>query len=371
MKAIYSAFVFTFAFIPVLLFGDTVLLKSGEKVEGKITSSSADEVSIEVKVSPTIRDERIIERADIAKIDAMTPDEVAFYKIKDLHPADTVLKPDYYDVAIQNKIQPFLTQFAYSSYVPEVRKIGAVFDAEKARMIKTEEIKFEGDWLKKGDYEKNRYEIDAQALLDQMEEASAKGEYPKVLNLYDRMKKNFPKSASYPAAVSSAWSNINKLNKTISAFLVQLNANEKTREEKLQISTVTEQEQVRQAIAREKAAINAAVETSKKNGLRFISLYPNNRDALVALQESVHTAATEINAIPLSAMARSVQLTREAQKALNIFDLTVAENDLTEARQLWPENDLIPTIDGRLKDRKAQLEKSNKAQKDSVQRAAK
>ena len=45
---------------------DVVVLKGGEKIEGRITSETPAEVRIEVKVSASIVDERVIPRADVA-----------------------------------------------------------------------------------------------------------------------------------------------------------------------------------------------------------------------------------------------------------------------------------------------------------------
>ncbi|MEO8207372.1 MAG: hypothetical protein ABI615_14435, partial [Chthoniobacterales bacterium] len=150
-----------------------VQLKSGEKIQGRITMTTDQEVVMEINVSPTIKDERTIPRSDIAKIDAIGPDERAFNKIKDLTPADTILEPAYYDDVIRAKIDPFLQDYAYSRYVSDVRKIKDTFLKEKARMYKSEEVKFEGAWLNKEAYEKDRYQIDASALLEEMKTASA------------------------------------------------------------------------------------------------------------------------------------------------------------------------------------------------------
>ncbi|MEO6054408.1 MAG: PTPDL family protein [Chthoniobacterales bacterium] len=368
MKIVCGAFAFFLG--SSLLFGDVVQLKSGEKVQGNILMTTADEVIVEINISPTIKDERKIPRSQIARIDTQGPDELAYDKIKDLVPADTILDPSYYDEVLRSKLDPFLSDYAYSRRVTEVRKTREAFLADKARMEKTQEVRFEGAWLNKAQYEKDRYQIDARALLERMQTAAAKDEYPLILNLYERMKQDYPKASSFPDAVVLAKDSLNTLDKMTSALLVKLDYDDKKREQQLIISTAAEQQQVRQALANQKVATDAAVEQSRKTGVKYIGLYPASRDALAALHDTVVAGKTEIAAVPLDNMLASLQLARDAQKSMNNLDLKVAENDLSEATSLWPENALIITMQERLVQRKQEMEKSNKAQQDAVKRAA-
>ena len=49
-------------------FADTVTLKSGDKIEGKITSETAAELTIEI-VSAGVVDERKVPKTDVATLD--------------------------------------------------------------------------------------------------------------------------------------------------------------------------------------------------------------------------------------------------------------------------------------------------------------
>ena len=62
------------------MLADTVTLKSGEKLDGKILNETDTEVTISVQVSATIKDERVVKREDIATVEKVQPDEVAWVK---------------------------------------------------------------------------------------------------------------------------------------------------------------------------------------------------------------------------------------------------------------------------------------------------
>ncbi|MEO8205725.1 MAG: PTPDL family protein [Chthoniobacterales bacterium] len=368
MRLVFNSFLFVLG--ASFLLADTVQLKSGEKVQGNIILTTPNEVVMEINISPTIRDERTIPRSEVVKIDAVGPDQQAYNNIKNLTPDPTVLEQSYYDEVIRTKIEPFLKDYDYSPYVTNVRAIRDVFLKEKARMVKSNEVKFEGAWLNKADYEKDRYQIDASALLSEIKAADDRQEYPLVLNLYDRMKRDYPKAGSFPESVTIAKENMNTVEKMIAGLLVKITDDDAKREQQLIQTTAAEQQQVRQALANQKAAMELAIANARKSSARYITLYPSSREALIVLRDAVVVGKKELAALPLEAMQQSLKCARDAQKNMDSFQITAAQGNIDEAKKLWPDNALIGTMEERLKLCKDELEKSNKAQKDSVQRAA-
>src|SRR5581483_5043345 len=65
---------------------DTVTLKTGDKLNGKITSETDSQVTMRVQVSATISDERTINKDEIASIEKEQPDELAFQDLRNLKP---------------------------------------------------------------------------------------------------------------------------------------------------------------------------------------------------------------------------------------------------------------------------------------------
>src|SRR5262245_50582763 len=86
-----------FALLVSTSWGDTVVLKGGEKLEGKITEETATEVKMNVQVSASIVDERTIPRADIEKLEKTAADESAWAVLKAYQPGASSLPKEQYD----------------------------------------------------------------------------------------------------------------------------------------------------------------------------------------------------------------------------------------------------------------------------------
>ena len=115
-------------------FADSVKLKSGEVVEGKVLSSDNASVTIETQFSPTITDQRTIARADIALLSVASEDEAAFAKIRDLKTPATALDATASTEILDNQLRPFLKKFPTSTRVADVKAIIKSFEADIERL---------------------------------------------------------------------------------------------------------------------------------------------------------------------------------------------------------------------------------------------
>src|SRR5687767_622070 len=81
-------------------YADTVTLKSGEKLEGRILNESETELTIEVAVTACIKDERVIKKSDVEKIDKVQPDLEAWNTLKNISLGEESLESIDYQRAI-------------------------------------------------------------------------------------------------------------------------------------------------------------------------------------------------------------------------------------------------------------------------------
>jgi len=88
-------------------FADTVTLKTGERLEGKITGETDKDVTISVRVSDGVTDERTISKDDISSMDKTPPDEIAYQAIKNLRPSENAFTVSAFDGDI-GALQGFL-----------------------------------------------------------------------------------------------------------------------------------------------------------------------------------------------------------------------------------------------------------------------
>ena len=179
-------------------FADIVTLKSGEKVEGKITAETDAEITIAAKVSASITDERVIKKSEVASVSKDEPDLIAWQPLKALKLGKNSLPAASYDAAI-NPLKGFAAEFPKSQFATEAQKIADAFSAEKKR-VEAGEVKLDDKWLSKDEAQKERYQINALIAFHYMKDQSTR-DMVGAMNTFDAIEKNFPGARAYPDAV--------------------------------------------------------------------------------------------------------------------------------------------------------------------------
>src|SRR5687767_3643608 len=180
--------------------GDTVTLKSGEKIDGRILSETSAELKIEVK-SGGIVDERTVAKSDVAKVEKASADGVAWQPLKTLQPGANSLPAAQYDRVI-GPLRSFVTQFPQSPHVADAQKALTAFEEEKKR-VDAGELKLNGKWISKDEVQKERYQINALVALNYLREQQARGDIIGALNTFDVIERDYPGSRAYPDAVEA------------------------------------------------------------------------------------------------------------------------------------------------------------------------
>ncbi|HYR58275.1 MAG TPA: hypothetical protein VEO95_06595, partial [Chthoniobacteraceae bacterium] len=164
------------------VFADTITLKTGEKVEGKITAETDTELTILVKVSASITDEQKIPKANIEKIEKEQPDEVAWQPLKNLKPGVNSLPAEQYDAVIR-PLQAFVNEFPKSAHLTDASQLLAIFAGEKQR-VENGEVRLGEKWLNKDEVGKERYQIGGLLVVQYMRSQRAAGDLIGALNSF-------------------------------------------------------------------------------------------------------------------------------------------------------------------------------------------
>ena len=64
-----------------LAFADTIVMKDGTKYEGEVLSEDAESYTMAIQVTPSIKDERRLLKADVESVKRSSPDDEAFEEI--------------------------------------------------------------------------------------------------------------------------------------------------------------------------------------------------------------------------------------------------------------------------------------------------
>jgi hypothetical protein len=170
---------------------DTIVLKSGEKIVGNVLREDAAGYLVEIKKG-TIRDEKIIPRADVSYVEKETADEKAFREIEGYVPTPDLLRKEGYETRME-KIEEFLEDYSDSRLQASAKEILEVLNEEYA-IIEAGGIKFGDEMVSPDDYEANAYEYDVRIAEKRIKDAVARMDLLEALRMFSQYGENFGES---------------------------------------------------------------------------------------------------------------------------------------------------------------------------------
>jgi tetratricopeptide (TPR) repeat protein len=322
---------------PLALWADVVVLKSGERLEGKVVSESDAEVVMEVEVTAGIIEPRTIARSDITELQKKSPADLAYEQIQTIKPGANAMAVETYDQIIA-RLNKFAQAFPDSPYTPEVKSIIAEFRKEKERVV-AGEFKLENRWLAAEEVEKKRYQIAAQLLFDRMKDLSARGDLIGALNTFDAIETQHSGARAYPEAVAIAKHILVTLQAEVTRLMQALKFNTEEWKKNIELATERERTKLKAAAEAEQKQYEAALAAAQKSRVKWNPLIPKSQKSLETLDKLIPTEAQRIATIPVESMRKSVDLVAQANAAVERGDLETAEGALKQALIIWPQNE--------------------------------
>lgn len=351
---LFPSFVFL---LPALVLAESIELKDGTKVEGKILSVASDAVLIEVQTSATIREEKSYPRADVAKIHRSTQDDVAFEEISAISIPSTVDDATVYDAPLQ-RVQSFMKIYSYSKHMPEARKLAALLESERGRIVGGE-TKVDGQWVNGAAAGPDASELSGRIQLSKMKSAP---DAVSALLAFDVLEKQYATSSAYPEAVKIARESIGKMRTELLRARADLDRRTREQEQGLQLASADRRLQMEQGIAQEKAAALAQIDRAKQSGSKWLPLLPDAKvlDEMSKLADSENLRLAKIDADSLNA---GVAAAAEAKQQIESGQLAEAKGSLEQAGKLWPQYVLLASLNESLK--KAEEGAADKAEEEA------
>jgi hypothetical protein len=348
---------------------DTVTLNDGEKLEGRIVSETPGELTIEVKVSAGVLDQRTIQKSDIKELERQTPDDLAYQQIKDIAPgASSLAAAKDYDAIIE-KLGAFTKEFPDSAHTADVTRVLQEFTQEKSR-VEAGEFKFGGKWLGREEFEKQKPEIMAGLLYDTMKNCSAAGDLVGAMNALDQLERKYPGATTYPEAIELGRRVLVALQQSVARWRAKLQYDMQQWKQGVELTVEPKKSQLIAAYNTEQLRYDTALAAAEKAGQKWKPLLPRSEKSLTALQTIIPTELQRLNAIDLEKIRRSVQLTKDAQQSIASNELAAAETNLTEARTLWPTNAAVAALQAKLAELKSRAAATPAAQPAAEAKAA-
>ncbi|MGC3991519.1 MAG: hypothetical protein QM796_17895 [Chthoniobacteraceae bacterium] len=332
------------------LHADTITLKSGEKVEGKITAETDADVTVQVKISAAITDERTISKSEIDKIDKITEDTEAYNTIKNFKTNDDHSYPlDSYDQMLTS-LGAFIQQYPLSTHLADVKQQQAALIDEQARVQKGG-LKFNGQWLTPDEAAKQKYEIEASQLFQLIKGNAAEGNYGGALNAYDLMSRSYNGARVYPDTVDYIKSLVPNLLREAQGRLNGLIAEQKKFMADVQFRQEPQKTQFITAARNEQEGYKASLRSATGTWKPYIS---RSNDSLQAYIQQLPGLMSQLGSIQTANLHQAQDLLMDAKSSLDMNDLPGAQKAITQADKLWPANH-------ELKDIKAAYQKASAA----------
>ena len=316
---------------------DTIALKTGERIEGRITGETATELTVLVQVSAGITDERVIGKTEIAKVDRIAADETAFRAIMDFQPGKASFQPAQYD-AMAGALQGFIAQYPESPHVQEVQAALTALQAEKKR-VDAGEMKFEGLWLSRAEAKKQRTQIGGSLAFAAMKSANASADAIGALNSFAYLEKNFPGAKVMPEAVPLAQQILVALKPAAERALSNYKINNAERERGVAAAGPANQAEMIAAFKRDQAQADAAIAaaTAAKTWPPFTA---GSDKCITAILAKIPVEAKRLEVLPLADMRESIKLADKARIEFASNNADTASDILQQVLKLWPANDL-------------------------------
>ncbi len=332
-------------------FAETVILKSGEKIDGKITGETDTEITMDVKVSAGITDVRTVPKSDVAKVEKELLDETAWLPLKALAVGANSLPSGAYDTNIK-LLKAFVAVYPESSHVADAKKALAAFEEEKKR-VDDGDVKLAGAWISKEEVAREKYQINATLAFNYMKDQSTRGELVPALITFDAIEANFPGARIFPDAVDLARRIIAALGTEVNRRQQLLKTELADREAGLKIASDANRAQILAAVKSENASAEAAIAAAQKLQQKWPPFIPHYEQSLTSIAQKIPSETQRLATIEVGKERESLKLTDAAKESLSKKEYTQAEESLSKAKELWGANELATRLQTEVGEKKS------------------
>ena len=324
-------------FAAVTLRADLITLKDGREIKGEILSETPDSVLIEYYVTPTIKDQKVYSRDEIAQIAAIPADEKAFLAIGNLTTPDTVLDTAFYDQLIDKKIPEFLGNYRYSKHIAELREDLHTLKEERSR-VRCGDRRINGVWITAAQIAADPYQSGAKIKFSEMKELATTNDCVSSLQSYELLEKEFPGAEVMPDAIALAQTQIDQLQDKLAIAKANFEIIDKRRQKTIALAPADQAREIKNALQNEKLEAANALATATADGSKFFPIFQNSKESMDALQKLITDEKTRLTVLQKLQMTEGLAAASQCARLLSEGKLKEAQDLLAQCQTLWPAN---------------------------------
>ena len=331
------------------VYADTIKLKDGTTLEGKILEESPTTIKIEYNVTKGIKDTKSINRSEITEIDKESADEIAFNALKSLLPTDDLLSVDDYNKIIGDKPAKFFALYPSSKLKDSVQKIVDELEKEKT-VAESGGIKLNGKWITGDEAAKDPYNHQAHILAVKIIKATKGNNYSLALDHFDELQMNYANSLAYSETIPL-------IKEALPKYDVTLNREEKSyeariKERKDQYKSMEDEDKKRTEAAFQAGLKKFQLRRKEAKELKKIWL-PVNKWDLGSILDARRTIVKEIDkleSLNLVLIKSTANALSNAFKAFADGELETAKSQLEIAQNNGVRGETINKLRDNLRD---------------------
>lgn len=306
---------------------DEIKMKSGQTYLGRITYEAADMVKIELNVSGSIKETKILSRADIASITKDAPDDVEFNNLQKLLPTGSLLPVETYRKMLETGPDTFLRNFPGSKHTAKVQEIRDTL-AKELDQVERGYLKLDNEWISPQDKIDYKELVDSKirfARMDAYAKSANINGYISALREYEFIEENYYGTPAFPKATELAILTISNLGRQLQTLSANVDYQNAEFERSLAASSAENRAQITAARAQEDKVYAERVAADKKAGIKWVQLNFRSKPSIDAYLKLAGTELTRLRELDLAALGTQAEHLIEADKL-------IAANQLEEAR---------------------------------------
>lgn len=314
---------------------DTITLKDGTVLEGKVLRTEGDVFVVEYNVtkSGSIKDIKRVPRLQVDKIIEVRQDEIDFAKLAKLVPTPDLLTADDYTDRVQ-KVKAFLAKYPTGTKVKEANALLKKL-SDEAAIVEAGGRKVDGLMISGADYKANAYDMDARMLEAKVRQEAAAGHAILALRAFTQLDEKFQASAGYRQVLPVVVAVLQRLRGQITASLSTYDDRMEKKAAELESLSGTDQANVRRALEQEAAALEARYQAEKAAGQVWVTPSSKHRASLEDCSTQIDSELTRLTGSDVAAKPEGDpgKAYREAWKSIRSHaDLEEVEKAIADAQ---------------------------------------
>jgi hypothetical protein len=291
--------------------GDYLVLKNGERHEGKIIAEDGHSVTITLPFARLNTKDKTYLKSDLAQIFRETPAQVEFRakRYEALIPSRDLMTVEDYDSLINDYLRRFIARFPGTPEAKLAQDMVATLTEERDK-VHAGGLKVEGKWLDAAAVKRELYEIDAYrnclAMKNKLTEKPGEPYLPHeiaALRDFEELRRGFPASLHYVKAIPEALAVLDAYERRLELMVREQPVLVSERQGMLlQMRGGPDEMRVLNAIAEEKRSFEDRRKAETESGVKWRDVYRHDLDSLRAAQTAAIAERKELEAIDLAAL---------------------------------------------------------------------